>query len=560
MSRRVPEDWERNPPKERIPKGMTIAQYECEKGKAVVEAQEAMSVEKRLADWDWQGYVGNGRIPRTELVFGGKEGTRLEDKQRFFLFLTQVRTVDIADSKIKPFPISWLYLRNLAIKLLYVPLLVVFKSRQMVVTWLVAALALWKAMDKPNRIIVVISKRDKESKELVQRITQIYQRLPEKWKKSKNGIAHPLTHEIEFKNGSLIKSYPPTVGSGKSITATDVIIDEGGEMRKLRELIGGLQPALGTHGKLCVIGTLRRNTLIIGAEFWRLVQEARRRETAWQIHELHWRDMPGRDDNWAKEMKSRMEKEDWDCEFDKIPILIEGLTFPSYDEGVHVIDELPITFISRTQDPQRATPVYMAIDPHVTKPCVCLWAAKCSDGNLYVIEELKFSVSSEKGTVERLAERIKMIERDWRIINRVIDPFSQMKIKLLGNDPIRKALEKQGIICNIARRHREGLLLIQNMLQVREGKAELYILRRCSMLRREMREYSETEDNKVAQGGKMHCIDCLKYIVNEHPRYFIGETEEVNPRPVDAYGKELREQLLGNLKKAGNPRKGSVWI
>src|SRR5262245_27300826 len=79
-------------------------------------------------------------------------------------------------------------------------LLVILKARQLGMTWLLLGFALWLLLFRPIATILVFSKRDDEAMELLDRLKQMYQRLP-RWLQARS-LLTDNEHEFELSNGS----------------------------------------------------------------------------------------------------------------------------------------------------------------------------------------------------------------------------------------------------------------------------------------------------------------------------------------------------------------------
>ena len=108
-------------------------------------------------------------IKRLEGVPGGTQalvGMLRDACARDGLFwLKFVLTRDEADPRhsVKPFPLHLDYLRELWDVFLGRPLVVVAKSRQMLVSWVVAAFCVWTARSKPHQAIYWQAQKDKDA-------------------------------------------------------------------------------------------------------------------------------------------------------------------------------------------------------------------------------------------------------------------------------------------------------------------------------------------------------------------------------------------------------------
>lgn len=505
---------------------------------------------------DWKRYWKTGKVPSADLVFNSSA----EKWRRFLLFLSQVQTVDVSDMLLKPYPLDWDYLRRFAAVLCNERMLVVKKVRQVLATITARALVLFEAMESPNYIAVVTSRRDQEAIEFAAGMTQIYDTLPDKWKIGRLHL-RGTKHLWVLSNKSVVKSYPPGSAPAKSITAKRVVIDEAQDIPDCQGIMRAAKPTIALHGHIAYIGTLEYS----GTQFYRMVQDAEAGLSSFRFHQINVGDRPDRDENWQKQMRVDMGDEAYLSQFGHTPISGTGVAFPTYSEATHVVDYLPSDFVPLSRGKDKATPVYMAIDPHIVKPTAVLWLAACPSA-FYVIAELWLKITSEEGQIRRLAEKIRFIERDWRVVNRVIDPSSNTRSKLLEVDPVRAQLAdsrvvgvENAVVCNSAKRSHRGLLEISEALQLQDNsKPRLFILRDCTKMRWDFSEFQEDAEDRVGSTKKFHFIACLKYIFNESPRHFVVETQEENPRPRNAYLEKLQQDFERNIQRTAHH--SSRWI
>jgi hypothetical protein len=144
--------------------------------------------------------------------------------------------------------------------------LIVLKARQLGLSWLALAYALWLCLFNSGQAVLIYNRGLEEAIELLRRVKFMYDRLPAE-------LQQPLVENsrtyIEFANGSRIKSLPGSEDAGSTYTATLVIMDEWAKIARARGL---LNAALGTlsasGGKFVGISTAKglRNLF---AEIWK---------------------------------------------------------------------------------------------------------------------------------------------------------------------------------------------------------------------------------------------------------------------------------------------------
>src|SRR5436309_8810036 len=105
-------------------------------------------------------------------------------------------------------------------------LVIILKARQLGISWLCCAYGLWLCMFQPGKLVLLFSQGQAEADEMLRRVRSMYDRLPD-WLRRQCPLARePNTSEMEWANGSRVKSLPATQKAGRSLTASLVIFDE----------------------------------------------------------------------------------------------------------------------------------------------------------------------------------------------------------------------------------------------------------------------------------------------------------------------------------------------
>lgn len=179
-------------------------------------------------------------------------------------------------------------------------LVIVLKARQLGMTWIMLAYALWLLLYRAQATVLLFSRRDDEAKELLRRLKGMFDRLPE-WMKTQaqarpDGprIATDNEHVFELGNGSAARAFPATAGD--SYTATFVLMDEADLVPDLQRLMGAVKPTIDNGGQLALVSRVdkkRPNTL-----FKAIYRAAKDRANSYRAIFLPWTARPGRDRAW----------------------------------------------------------------------------------------------------------------------------------------------------------------------------------------------------------------------------------------------------------------------
>ena len=127
---------------------------------------------------------------------------------------------------------------------------IILKARQLGLTWLCLAIALWKVLFQPIQLILLFSLRDIEARELLSenRFKGMFKRLP-LWMKP--ATLTDEKKEFVLANGSSIKAFPTTAGD--SYTATFAIVDEADLVPKLNDLLQSAKPTIDAGGQIVLL-------------------------------------------------------------------------------------------------------------------------------------------------------------------------------------------------------------------------------------------------------------------------------------------------------------------
>jgi hypothetical protein len=204
-------------------------------------------------------------------------GELLQAEEDILFFAENVRTHDshAKGERILPFPTHKNYIRKLFTLAVTHPRFAIYKSRQMLVTWVMCIVCLWEVLFHPGSVVALISLSQEDSGVLLERIKLIYENLPAHWLvalpqprfyRGKKGIV--LRMVVEHLNGpaSTIDAYAQNGNPGRGRTVTLAYWDEVGECGDLecRAMYSSLRPTLENGGRLVMSSTPPRSPV----HFW----------------------------------------------------------------------------------------------------------------------------------------------------------------------------------------------------------------------------------------------------------------------------------------------------
>jgi hypothetical protein len=173
-----------------------------------------------------------------------------------------VYTLDEHDSKapVKPLPMHKQYLQELAHHFLTERLLLVEKSRQMMVTWLMVACHLWDAQFHQGRRIFFQSKKEVDANHLVDRAKIIYDNYPEPYKEIIHTLypaREPRSYlKLEFPGQqSIVQGTAQGADVLRQYTASRVFSDELAFQDKAEEAFIAAKPTIVGGGSFVGVST-----------------------------------------------------------------------------------------------------------------------------------------------------------------------------------------------------------------------------------------------------------------------------------------------------------------
>ena len=134
---------------------------------------------------------------------------------------------------------------------------IILKSRQLGISWLIQAYALYIALRNPSTNILILSSTLKASKEVIRRFKFMYDNLENKPVDKGDSWNTTL---ISFSNNSRINAFAPTERAGASFTATFVIADEFALMPNSEAVYNSIKPTIDDGGKIVILSTARPKT------------------------------------------------------------------------------------------------------------------------------------------------------------------------------------------------------------------------------------------------------------------------------------------------------------
>ena len=181
---------------------------------------------------------------------------------------------------------------------------IILKSRQLGLSTLVAAYAVWQAIFYKEKNILIIATKLAVAQNFIRKVKTYIKSMP-KWLLVP-AITANNKQQVEFSNGSQIKAVPTSEDAGRSEALSLLIVDEAAFVRNFDELWMGLYPTLSTGGRAILLSTPNG----VGGQYHEIYVKAESKENKFNPIKLMWDVHPERGDEWfEKETKNMSQKQ-----------------------------------------------------------------------------------------------------------------------------------------------------------------------------------------------------------------------------------------------------------
>lgn len=170
------------------------------------------------------------------------------------------------------------------------PQVIILKARQLGMSWLVIAFAVWLCIYHPGQTVMVFSKDQESANEMVRRAKGIFNRLTHKPVQ----LATDNVATLSWNNESRIKSFAATQDAGSSFTGSLTILDEFAKMQYAEALYTSVKPTIDDGGRIIIISTAKGE----GNAFHKLWDAASKGVNSFKSIFLPWHARPARTKEW----------------------------------------------------------------------------------------------------------------------------------------------------------------------------------------------------------------------------------------------------------------------
>lgn len=343
------------------------------------------------------------------------------------------------------------------------PLVVVAKSRQTMLTWIISACFLWDAMFRKARLNIVVSKKSDDANEVLNRIKGIYMRMPlsDFWhshmpvKKSPGNECGSYCLMEFVHNKSRIMGLSQNPDDIKGLTASNIFSDEVAAQERARETFVAMKPTLDGGGRYVAVSTpLGRNY------FYEMVHKP---DNGFKKVFVHYSEDLLKDDEWLKIAKAGLSDDEWQQE-QEINFSRAGgeVMYPSFSKQIHVKELQAV----------RGRKLICGIDFGFRHPALVITQMTDKD-QLAVLQEYMPSDIEVVEFGKRCLYILKKeypwhFERREHYVDWYCDPAGNQRNDKSSKTSVQLLREKLGIFCRYKQtKIMEGVTLIRELLKRR---------------------------------------------------------------------------------------------
>ena len=190
---------------------------------------------------------------------------------------------------------------------------IILKSRQLGISTITAAYAVWLAVFYKDKNVLVIATKLSVAMNFIKKVKVALNSLPP-WLVLPE-ITSNNKQTVEFSNGSQVKAIPTSEDAGRSEALSLLIVDEAAFVRNFDELWMGLYPTISTGGRAIVLSTPNG----VGGQYHDLYMKAEAAENEFNPIKLPWDVHPDHDQEWfereSKNFSPKQVAQEFLCDF-----------------------------------------------------------------------------------------------------------------------------------------------------------------------------------------------------------------------------------------------------
>jgi len=362
-----------------------------------------------------------------------------------FVKIEDMDAIEVGGEKATPFTL-WPKQVEALESLIANRLNIVLKSRQLGLTWLALAIAVWNLIYLPGYTVVALSKTESpDAKELIRRMEFILSNLP-KWMITPNLKEFSAYKGLKWESTVLTitilhKPYPSVLtslsagpDSGRSFTANLVILDEWAYQQWAREIFSAAYPTINrpTGGKVIGLSSAKRMTMF--QEVW---TKATQGVNTFSRIFLPWSTDPRRTQEWyeqtKKDLGEHLTKQEYPSTPEEAFESADGVAFPEFSYDLHVVTPFKIPDHWRR---------WRSCDNGYTDPFAWYWYAVDEGGTVYIYREYTREPKDPKVSYSDQARQVVLKSGSERIGFTVVghDAWSVHPLTKSNNTPQGKSI------------------------------------------------------------------------------------------------------------------------
>lgn len=208
-----------------------------------------------------------------------------------------VQILNATDETWRPFAL-WPAQREVLHQLQENRQVIVLKARQLGLTWLCLAFALWRMVFYPIATVGIFSRREEDAQELLDvRMKGMYARLPVWMQQSR--IVEDNKTRWQIGSGSTAMAF--ATNGGRQYTFSLAMVDEADFQPDLPALISAVKPAIDAGGRMWLISSANKD---LPESRFKRIYRAAKAGSEWQPVFLPWHARPERTDVWYEQQKA----------------------------------------------------------------------------------------------------------------------------------------------------------------------------------------------------------------------------------------------------------------
>jgi len=437
-----------------------------------------------------------------------------ENPWHFFTHLVQTQDPVRGALAYPDFP----YLKELLQAALAHRYLLVPKSRQMMVTWSIISLMLWRALFRQSGVYLLLSRNERCAEELLDRARFILEHLPPHMQPE---LGTDNKSELEFAGlGARLLSLPASPDGPRMYSPTAVFWDEMAFTPFDQQIWTALKPAIDSGGNFVGVSSSG------GAHnlFAKLASASP--PVLWggkggssgevpsphpfHIHNVHYSEHPERNsEKWKSEAMRGLSNSQWMRE--------QEISFDSHDDRVYVEFDPVVHILKEEFRPRKEWELFRTIDFGYRKPFV-LWIQRLPSGEFVVFSEW----DGKDATTEAMHAAITRTD--------ILFGLTESDFTFSSCDPAGAAAQDSGLspVDYLARngmklRHRPSRILpgierVKSALRDASGRVSLFISPRCRKLIGDLHAYrwNPSREEPIKDGDCDHSLDALRYFFVNH--------------------------------------------